>query len=81
MESKFLGYENHALLSYSEDLKYFPSYLEQLEMESNGKQFRVDGKKTTHHTSPVILGGVGTDAQHSFFHCFIREQQLFPLIS
>ncbi|GIR36609.1 MAG: hypothetical protein CM15mP49_19940 [Actinomycetota bacterium] len=37
--------KNHALLSYSEDLKYFPSYLEQLEMESNGKQFRVDGER------------------------------------
>ena len=53
MESKFLGYENHALLSYSEDLKYFPSYLEQLEMESNGKQFRVDGERdySSHQSS------------------------------
>ena len=49
----FLDYENHALLSYSEDLKYFPSYLEQLEMESNGKQFRVDGERL--HITPVQL--------------------------
>ncbi len=74
----FLGYENHALLSYSEDLKYFPSYLEQLEMESNGKQFRVDGEKTTHHTSPVILGGVGTDAQHSFFQLLHQGTTTIP---
>ena len=74
----FLGYENHALLSYSEDLKYFPSYLEQLEMESNGKQFRVDGGKTTYHTSPVILGGVGTDAQHSFFQLLHQGTTTIP---
>ena len=80
MESKFLGYENHALLSYSEDLKYFPSYLEQLEMESNGKQFRVDGKRLL--ITPVQLFWVELDGcQHSFSNCFIREQQLFPLIS
>jgi len=74
----FLGYGNHALLSYSEDLKYFPSYLEQLEMESNGKQLRVDGEKVTHHTSPVVLGGVGTDAQHSFFQLLHQGTTTIP---
>jgi len=74
----FLDYGNHALLSYSEDLKYFPSYLEQLEMESNGKQLRVDGEKVTHHTSPVVLGGIGTDAQHSFFQLLHQGTTTIP---
>ena len=47
-------------------------------MESNGKQFRVDGGKTTHHTSPVILGGVGTDAQHSFFQLLHQGTTTIP---
>ena len=74
----FLGYGNHALLTYSEDLKYFPSYLEQLEMESNGKQTRLDGNKVTQHTSPVVLGGVGTDAQHSFFQLLHQGTIIIP---
>ena len=74
----FLGYENHAVLPYSEDLKYFPSYLEQLEMESNGKNTLQNGEKVTAHTSPIILGGIGTNAQHSFFQLLHQGTTIIP---
>ena len=47
-------------------------------MESNGKQLRVDGEKVTHHTSPVVLGGIGTDAQHSFFQLLHQGTTTIP---
>ncbi len=57
----------HMVVPYSEALKEFPAYLQQLEMESNGKSVTLEGKKTNYNTGYVITGGVGTDAQHSFF--------------
>ena len=74
----FLGYENHAVLPYSEDLKYFPSYLEQLEMESNGKNTLQNGEKVTANTSPIVLGGIGTNAQHSFFQLLHHGTTIIP---
>ncbi len=74
----FLGYENHVVLPYSEDLKYFPSYLEQLEMESNGKNTLQNGEKVTAHTSPIVLGGIGTNAQHSFFQLLHQGTTIIP---
>ena len=74
----FLGYGNHAVIPYSADLTHFPSYLQQLEMESNGKQIRQDGNRVVTQTSPVILGGPGTDAQHSFFQLLHQGTTIIP---
>ena len=63
----FWELSNYAILPYCAELEYFPSYLQQLEMESNGKIFDNQNKKIKYQTSPVIFGQRCTDAQHSFF--------------
>jgi glucose-6-phosphate isomerase len=57
----------HAVLPYDGRLKRFPAYLQQLEMESNGKSVTLDGSPVQHDTAPVIWGEPGNNAQHSFF--------------
>ena len=64
----FLGFDNHAVLPYSEDLKLFTKYLQQLIMESLGKRADVFGNVIDEYsTGPAIFGEPGTDSQHSFF--------------
>jgi glucose-6-phosphate isomerase len=62
----FLGARSHAILPYSDELKQFPAYLQQLEMESNGKRVDRDEKEVDYDTAPVIWGSTGTVSQHSF---------------
>ena len=62
----FLGIAGHALLPYAHRLRDFPTYAQQLEMESNGKSVDLDGKSIDYPTCPVIFGEAGTDGQHSF---------------
>ncbi len=62
----FLGVSNHAILPYSARLALLPNYLQQLEMESNGKSVDLDGNAVTVHTAPIIWGGEGTNGQHAF---------------
>ncbi len=75
----FLSHANHAIIPYSTDLTHFPSYLQQLEMESNGKQVREDGRRVNAETSPILLGGIGTDAQHSFFQLLHQGTTVIPV--
>ena len=56
-----------AVLPYDGRLKRFPAYLQQLDMESNGKSVRMNGEPVAHSTAPVIWGEPGNNAQHSFF--------------
>jgi len=63
----FLGIPVHAVLPYDDHLARFPAYLQQLEMESNGKSVRRDGGPVECATCPVIFGEPGSNAQHSFF--------------
>ncbi len=63
----FLGAASHAVLPYDQRLHRFPAYLQQLEMESNGKHVSRDGKLVEHATGPVLWGEPGSNAQHSFF--------------
>ena len=62
----FLGCATHAVLPYDHRLRLLPDYLQQLEMESNGKSVRVDGEPSAVDTVPVIWGGEGTNGQHAF---------------
>lgn len=62
-----LGLSAHAVIPYEERLSRFPAYLQQLDMESNGKQVRVDGSPATDATGMIVFGEPGTNAQHSFF--------------
>ncbi len=63
----FLRLPTLAVLPYDDRLARFPAYLQQLEMESNGKRVRVDGSPVSTGTAPVIWGEPGNNAQHSFF--------------
>jgi glucose-6-phosphate isomerase len=63
----FLGISSHAVLPYDDHLARFPAYLQQLEMESNGKSVRRNGQPVECVTCPVIWGEPGSNAQHSFF--------------
>jgi glucose-6-phosphate isomerase len=63
----FLAIPAHAVLPYDDHLARFPAYLQQLEMESNGKSVRRDGAPVECATCPVVFGEPGSNAQHSFF--------------
>ncbi len=62
-----LEYRVSAVLPYSQALVRFPAHLQQLDMESNGKQVNRGGEKVNYHTGPVIFGEPGTNGQHSFY--------------
>ncbi|MDB6102005.1 MAG: pgi [Gammaproteobacteria bacterium] len=63
----FLQLPTHAVLPYDDRLKRFPAYLQQLEMESNGKSVTLEGKPAEWQTAPIVWGEPGDNAQHSFF--------------
>ena len=63
----FLGMDTLAVLPYDQRLHRFPAYLQQLEMESNGKRTTLDGQPVTYDTGAVLWGEPGSNAQHSFF--------------
>ncbi|QIO04555.1 glucose-6-phosphate isomerase [Acinetobacter shaoyimingii] len=65
--NNFLNIQTHAVLPYDGRLKYFASYLQQLEMESNGKSIERDNQKVNFDTCPIIWGEVGPNAQHAFY--------------
>lgn len=65
--TNFLQINAQAILPYDARLKYFPSYLTQLEMESNGKSVTTEGKKIEIDSCPVLWGEVGPNAQHAFY--------------
>lgn len=60
----------NAVLPYDAGLKYFPAYLQQLEMESNGKSTRINGTPVDYTTCPIIFGDIGLNAQHAFNQLF-----------
>jgi glucose-6-phosphate isomerase len=63
----FCGAEGHAILPYAQNLSLFPDFLQQLEMESNGKTRCRDGRAVSYKTAPVIFGQSGTNGQHAFY--------------
>lgn len=71
-------FATHAILPYSTALQKLPDYLQQLEMESNGKSVTSDGVALTVNTSPVVWGGVGTNAQHAFMQLIHQGTQIVP---
>jgi glucose-6-phosphate isomerase len=72
------GCQTRAVFAYEERLRLLPFYLQQLEMESNGKSVKVDGKPVGHRTAPVTWGGTGTDAQHAVFQLLHQGTVLTP---
>ncbi len=74
----FFNASTAAILPYDEYLKYFPAYLQQLTMESNGKHVALDGESVDYQTSPVIWGERGTNGQHSFYQLLHQGTRLVP---
>ncbi len=74
----FLGAETHAVLPYSHYLARLPSYLQQLDMESNGKSVDLDGHRVTVETGPVIWGTAGTNGQHAYYQLIHQGTRLIP---
>ena len=63
----FFGWQTHAVLPYSQALERFPAYLQQLDMESNGKRIALDGEPVAYDTAPILWGEPGTNGQHAFY--------------
>ena len=73
------GCQTRALFAYDERLRLLPFYLQQLEMESNGKSVTVSGEPVSCPTAPVTWGGTGTDAQHAVFQLLHQGTVLVPV--
>jgi glucose-6-phosphate isomerase len=76
--ASFFGAESVAVLPYSAQLARFPAYLQQLQMESNGKHVDLEGRAVGYETAPVIWGEPGTDGQHSFYQLLHQGTRLVP---
>jgi len=74
----FFGAETVAVLPYEQYLKRFPAYLQQLTMESNGKQVTLDGAQVSYTTGPIYFGEPGTNGQHSFYQLIHQGTRLIP---
>ncbi len=74
-----LGRAAHAVIPYDQRLARFPAYLQQLDMESNGKSVRRDGSKVETETGPVIFGEPGTNGQHAFFQLLHQGTDVVPI--
>lgn len=73
-----LGREARAMIAYSTGLKSFASYVQQLEMESNGKRVTAEGNPVSLPTSPIVWGGVGTNAQHAYMQLLHQGTSVVP---
>jgi len=74
----FFGAQTVAVLPYDQYLKRFPAYLQQLAMESNGKQVTLNGERVACDTGPVYWGEPGTNGQHSFYQLLHQGTRLIP---
>ncbi|WP_027211220.1 glucose-6-phosphate isomerase [Burkholderia sp. WSM2232] len=75
----FFGSQSYLVAPYSEALHFLPSYLQQLEMESNGKSARLDGAMVDYPTSAVTWGEPGTNGQHAFFQMLHQGPTIVPI--
>ena len=72
------GYATHAVLPYDQHLARFPAYLQQLDMESNGKRVTLDGEAVGVDTGPVVWGEPGTNGQHAFYQLIHQGTSVVP---
>lgn len=77
--ARLRGCQTRACFAYDERLALLPSYLQQLEMESNGKRVTAGGDAVTMPTAPITWGGVGTDAQHAVFQLLHQGTHVVPV--
>jgi glucose-6-phosphate isomerase len=76
--NNFFNYNAYAIIAYDYRLEDFTPYIQQLEMESNGKSVNNKGEFINYKTSPIVFGEVGTDSQHSFFQAIHQGTQVIP---
>ncbi len=73
-----LGYPTYAVLPYAQDMDRFAAYLQQLDMESNGKRVRLDGSAVDLDTGPIVWGEPGTNGQHAFYQLIHQGTTVVP---
>ncbi|KVW99591.1 glucose-6-phosphate isomerase [Thiobacillus denitrificans] len=76
--NNFFGAESHAILPYDHALRSLPAYLQQADMESNGKSVDRDGKVVDYDTGPIIWGATGINGQHAFYQLLHQGTRLIP---
>ncbi|CAL1240584.1 glucose-6-phosphate isomerase [Candidatus Methylocalor cossyra] len=74
----FFGAEAYAILPYDQYLEYLPAYLQQGDMESNGKTVDIEGRPVNYSTGPIIFGQPGTNGQHAFYQLIHQGSELIP---
>ena len=74
----FFGSKTHAIIAYDQYLEFFTDFLQQLDMESNGKYIERNGDEIDYRTGVVVWGKPGTNAQHSFFQLIHQGTQMIP---
>jgi glucose-6-phosphate isomerase len=74
----FFNFSTHAILAYDQGLSKLAPYLQQADMESNGKFINRDGEHINYHTGPVIWGEVGTNGQHAFYQLLHQGTEIVP---
>ncbi len=75
----FHGWPTHAVLPYCQLLDRFPAYLQQLDMESNGKQTTLEGETVAYDTGPIVWGEPGTNGQHAFYQLIHQGTTPIPV--
>ena len=76
--NQLCGYATRAVLPYDQRLSRLPAYLQQLEMESNGKRVAIDGSDLDIHSGPVVWGEPGTNGQHAFYQLIHQGTRVVP---
>jgi glucose-6-phosphate isomerase len=76
--NNFFGAQTVGIMPYADNLRRFPAYLQQLQMESNGKHVDLEAQPVNYQTGPIIWGEPGTDGQHSFYQLIHQGTKLIP---
>lgn len=76
--NNFFGAQSYAVLPYDQYLSRFPAYLQQLDMESNGKSVDREGRRVNYQTGPIVWGEAGTNGQHAFYQLIHQGTKLIP---
>ncbi len=76
--NNFFGCDTHAILPYDQYLRRLPAYIQQLDMESNGKNVHCDGSSVAQATGPIIWGEPGTNGQHAFYQLLHQGTKIVP---
>ena len=77
--ANILGFDTKAVLPYAQEMARFPAYLQQLDMESNGKSVRLDGSRVEANTGPIVWGEPGTNGQHAFYQLIHQGTRIVPV--